>query len=526
VFHSRQVLANVVQYHGVSPSIATGAQSMGVLQELWVHFILALAGWLQRRPDISIHRGKGLTMRQRGGTLADPKLLVRSPYLHTLQKGDQFLVWHSLFGNPTILNEDAHAYLARFSEPTARATVQNLYEGVAIADQPLSTFRRLRFINPLGFDERAFLQERIQRRSDQGLDGSFIDYLELRASEACNFACSYCIAQNATRVHNRRYKKLMDLETAKKAVDLYAQLLLRTGKKRAEMTFGGGEPTLNWPLIQQTIDYIDRTYSSQLPFLFYLNSNLSLLDRERIAFIKAHRVRISPSIDGPNAVANDRTRKTSRGEGTFETIMASLQGLRRAGVRLRSCSVTTNQTNFAFVERRFIDWAQRQGFRSVNVNIDVMNDDDLEPAWVASRLMEVVRYARELQIGVSGFWRRPAENLGSSLLRHRTGFCGAVRGDNLVVDPAGDIYSCGYSNQVIGSAHSFASFFDVGGRYHRFLQRVAPLSQEYCRGCEIEGYCGGGCLATQEFNEKDNRKVRQMCELYRLMTRELLLDLV
>lgn len=454
------------------------------------------------------------------------EMFLKSQYLHSLNKRNLFIVWHSLFGNPTIVNKDACDYLSLFSIPMNINSIPKLYKLIDGADQLFETFRKSKFINPVGFNEREFLEGIIQRRIEKGLNGSFIDYLELRVSEACNFNCSYCILQNAERIHKNDYKRFMDFNTAKKAVDIYIKLLTNNSKKKAEITFGGAEPTLNWPLIQKTIEYINATYGSQLKFVFYLNTNFSLLTGERVAFVKLHKIKVSPSIDGQNALANDCTRKTKNGKGTFEEIMNVVCNLKKSGVKIPACSTTTNETNFKFINRGFIDWAKSEGFREVNINIDVMNLANINNDFVANRLIDLVRYATKSKVGISGFWRRPAENISYSLLNHRTGFCGAKRGDNLVVDPLGDIYSCGYSNKIIGSIHDFDSFFDKNGNYHNFLMQVSPIASKYCQGCEIEGYCGGGCLVTQESVEKNNDKIKQMCEIYKLMTRKLMRDLI
>lgn len=463
---------------------------------------------------------------QKNVALPHPKLFVKSQYLYILNKGNKFVVWHSLFGNPTILNKHSLEYLDLFSNPIDINGVIGLYKDKDMAYQLFETFRKYKFINKTGFDERNFLEKKIINRIQKGLTGSFIDYLELRVSEACNFNCSYCILQNAERIHNSSYKKTMEFDIAKKAVDVYVNILKKKSKKKAEITFGGAEPALNWSLIQETINYISTTYGNQLKFIFYINTNFSLLTGEKIAFIKLHKIRLSPSIDGQNSLANDSTRKTKTGDGTFETIMDVVRNLRKAGVEVPACSTTTNATNFKYINRGFIDWAKKESFREVNVNIDVMNFDDIDPDFVVNRLIGLVRYGSKSKIGVSGFWRRPAENISNSLLNHRVGFCGAVRGDNLVVDPLGDIYSCGYSNKIIGSIHAFDTYFDVDGGYHTFLKQKVPIAQKYCQGCEIEGYCGGGCLATQEFNEKNNDKIKQMCKIYRSMTRKLMIDLI
>lgn len=453
-------------------------------------------------------------------------MFLKSQYLHSLSKRNQFIVWHSLFGNPTIVNKDAYDYLSLFSAPMNTNNILKLYKVTDGASQLFETFRKSKFINPVDFNEREFLEGIIQRRIEKGLNGSFIDYLELRVSEACNFNCSYCILQNAERIPKNDYKRFMDFHTAKKAVDIYVNLLTKNLKKKAEITFGGAEPTLNWPLIQKTIEYINAIYGSQLKFVFYINTNFSLLTGERVAFVKLHKIKVSPSIDGQNALANDCTRKTKTKKGTFEAIMDVIRNLKKAGVKIPACSTTTNETNFKFINHGFIDWARRESFQEVNINIDVMNMTDLNSDFVANRLIDLVRYASKFKVGLSGFWRRPAENISYSLINHRTGFCGATRGDNLAVDPLGDIYSCGYSNKIIGSIHAFDSFFNTNGNYHNFLKQNSPLASKYCQGCEIEGYCGGGCLATQEFSEKNNDKMKQMCEIYKLMTRKLMRDLI
>jgi len=453
-------------------------------------------------------------------------MFLKSQYLHSVSKRNQLIFWHSLFGNPTIVNKDAYEFLSQFSNPMNINDILKLYKVTDGVSQLFETFRKSKFINPIGYNEREFLKGIIQRRIEKGLNGSFIDYLELRVSEACNFNCSYCILQNAERIHKKDYKRFMDFHTAKKAVNIYFKLLKNNSKKKAEITFGGAEPTLNWSLIQKTIEYINSTYGSQLKCVFYINTNFSLLNAKRIAFIKLHKIKVSPSIDGHNALANDYTRKTKTVKGTFEVIMGTIRNLKKAGVKVPACSTTTNETNFKFINHRFIDWAKREGFREVNINIDVMNMADLNSDFVANRLIDLVRYASKLKVGLSGFWRRPAENISYSLINHRTGFCGATRGDNLAVDPLGDIYSCGYSNKIIGSIPTFDSFFDNNGKYHNFLKEMSPIALKYCQGCEIEGYCGGGCLATREFNERNNNKIKQMCDIYKMMTRKLMSDLI
>ncbi|MBW2623227.1 MAG: hypothetical protein JRD68_10005 [Deltaproteobacteria bacterium] len=47
-----------------------------------------------------------------------------------------------------------------------------------------------------------------------------------------------------------------------------------------------------------------------------------------------------------------------------------------------------------------------------------------------------------------------------------------------------------------------------------------------CRGCELEGVCGGGCFATALHAQKKNDPtiIDYRCDLYREITRQLLLS--
>ena len=144
------------------------------------------------------------------------KFFVKSLFLHSIRKRNQYLIWHSLFGNPIIVNKDAYKYLEIFSTPQKIETISKLYKDKKSAFQLLGTYLKIRFINPIGFDDRVFLEKIINRRIKKGLNGSFIDYLELRVSEICNYNCSYCILQNAGRIKDKKYKKYMEFNTAKR----------------------------------------------------------------------------------------------------------------------------------------------------------------------------------------------------------------------------------------------------------------------------------------------------------------------
>lgn len=142
---------------------------------------------------------------------------------------------------------------------------------------------------------------------------------------------------------------------------------------------------------------------------------------------------------------------------------------------------------------------------------------------VVAKLIRIRHYAAERSVDVPGFWSRPAENLNESTLESRVAFCGAVRGNSMCVGPSGNIYGCGYSTTQLGTLSEIQSFHAPGTTYHRFVRNHLTGAMKMCKGCIIEGQCGGGCNITQEFaRATKTAKLERMCDFYRRMTQKIL----
>jgi radical SAM protein with 4Fe4S-binding SPASM domain len=93
----------------------------------------------------------------------------------------------------------------------------------------------------------------------------------------------------------------------------------------------------------------------------------------------------------------------------------------------------------------------------------------------------------------------------------------------MCVGPFGNIYGCGYSTTQLGTLSEIQSFHAPGTAYHRFVRDHLTGVMEMCKGCMIEGQCGGGCNITQEFvRATKTAKIERMCDFYRRMIQEIL----
>lgn len=448
---------------------------------------------------------------------------VKSRFAQVVQENGSAVIWHSLFGYPKVVPIETLEFLGSFSEP---ATIRSrLGDELTDEDQEaIEELLRCYFLVPEDFDDRAFLEEKMREREAEIVSGSLIDYLELIMSEACNFRCTYCIHFNNLETSDRinNPKKFMRFETAKETVSRYFEILRGHGKRIAEINFGGGEPLLAWPVIKQVLEYCGATYGSEFEFRFSINTNASLITPEIAATLKEHRVEIASSLDGLRE-GNDRVRLTKSGGGTFSQIMRGFETLTHAGYPLNGVAVTVTEKNFHELDESIIDWAVARGMKNVRIDIDVVDMVEIPVEDVVTRLMRIRRYAAKRGVDVPGFWSRPAENLNESTLESRVAFCGAVRGNSMCVGPSGNIYGCGYSTTQLGNLAEIQSFHAPGTAYHRFVRDHLTGVMEMCKGCMIEGQCGGGCNITQEFaRATKTAKIERMCDFYRRMTQEIL----
>ncbi len=126
----------------------------------------------------------------------------------------------------------------------------------------------------------------------------------------CNQTCLYC---HASRRRLDETGADMSRDTAERAVDL----ALATTSPGVVIEFQGGEPLVNFPVVQHVVDYANRKNRERGKQLtFRLISNLSLLDPDKLSWLLDHRVEICTSIDGP-AELHDRQRVLP-GTGSFE----------------------------------------------------------------------------------------------------------------------------------------------------------------------------------------------------------------
>ena len=330
----------------------------------------------------------------------------------------------------------------------------------------------------------------------------------------CNHACVYC---QSSAVKDARPGLDMSLETARQAVDFVFQ----SSSEQIVIEFQGGEPLLNWPVVQFCVRYArTRNAVEKKRLRIALVSNLSLMDEEKLGFLLENEVSICTSLDGP-AELHDLNRPFSTG-ASHELATRWIAEIRRRHDAQRdldvkvfrpSALVTITRDSLAR-EKEIVD-------EYVRLKLEDIFLRPLSPIGYAKRSRSKIGYAPQeflafyaraldyiLELNRSGvdLVERGALILLKRILkREDPGFydlrspCGASVGQ-LAYGFDGSIYTCDEGRMVAQQGDPLFKLGNLrGGTYRQLLgtetcRAVCAASnqegQPSCSRCVYKPYCG------------------------------------
>jgi uncharacterized protein len=313
--------------------------------------------------------------------------------------------------------------------------------------------------------------------------------VELFVTESCNLRCDYCWVPKRPRV--------MNLDTARRAVDF---LLADSGDGgRVEMTLFGGEPLLEWDLLQRVITYgEEKARALGKSIGWALTTNGTLLTQEMVEFGQRHRLNYLLSIDGAQA-AHDTHRKFADGQGSFAEVARRLPVLKRfqgwVGTRMTITPATVPW--LATSVASLVDLGVNQFLIGDDVQARWQRDDvlRLQEQWIAvGEFYHRMRSAGH-PIRMAAFEKSKRDDCDNT---NKWG-CEAAR-DKICVVPSGDIYPCARFVDKSGIQNQFRlGHIDTGltaERTRRELTDERDTIRYRCMRCRHRSTCLGGCPAT------------------------------
>jgi len=140
----------------------------------------------------------------------------------------------------------------------------------------------------------------------------------------CNFACDYCI-QGDHGDYNKQAAK-MSLEMAARIAAWVESRLDTVHPNRLVLTFFGGEPLLNMPVLYYLSERLHAAAAARdVEFLINIITNGLLLSREMVDRLNPLGLNgIKVTLDGDRE-AHNRSRPLRGGQGTFDKIIANVR---------------------------------------------------------------------------------------------------------------------------------------------------------------------------------------------------------
>ena len=324
--------------------------------------------------------------------------------------------------------------------------------------------------------------------------------ISLNLAQGCNLRCTYCFAGEG----DYGTKGMMSLATATAAIDLLAK-----DKPNFHVVFFGGEPMLNFSVIEQVV-----TWCEQRPqdITFSITTNGTLLTAEKLAWFKTKRFAMNLSYDGKGLQARQRLNKdkASNSEALVQKKLAvfgeQLAQLRE--FRLRS---TVTRENLDQLEDSLLHTLSSSNFKvlvaqhATSINGMKFSKEDIDEVGVIlrrviDRCLDGGDYARLLRL----------DNLKQTIRtihRGKTGGMACGAGVHyLTVSVGGGFYLCHRFNEDeserFGDIQAGLDTAKLDEIAHFRTAKKAP-----CDTCWMREWCAGGCFHEHKTASGDKFKI-------------------
>lgn len=432
---------------------------------------------------------------------------------------ENFLVYHSLFNNPIEIDTSILQLIEAFSKPQSIDQVHKKFQGDV--KKVIEKLIDLHYIYPAERNERQVLESLQNEFLKKIQKGSQLERLELAISNACNFGCKHCMHflnnEFSSRISSNMH---MNVKTAKKSIDTFVQKVRDNGNTSIRVHFGNGEPLMNWKTLAFALEYCESI--KDINFSYAINTNLSLLTREKAEILKKYNVKISTSLDGLKE-ANDSIRIDRYGYGTFNKIVNKIKLLSSINYPIDGFSITVTDRNFSMIDEKIIDFAKKMAVKDVSMDFDLVRSTHISTEDCVDLIIKLRRYAHKNNINFYGTWETPYRNLMlNSWLISPYAFCPALEGKTLEFNVDGSLKACGHTNTVVGFSDHIDKSFLSNSEYLQLINKRLPGNNQFCKGCELEGCCAGQCHVTLESSKNDSQLVNKTCQLMLQTTKSLI----
>lgn len=326
----------------------------------------------------------------------------------------------------------------------------------------------------------------------------------------CNLRCIYCYSEAGQR------KDKMPWQLAKNAIDFVISNALKQQRKAIVLEFhGGGEPTHNWPVLQQAITYFRKKLTSVgIKPLVKITSN-GTLNVDKLNWLARQINGYCLSFDGYKNI-QDLQRPLKKGGSSFEKVYTTARFLSEKGIKF-IIRVTVTQHNV-------MQLSQIVKYFCEDFNNSII---DLEPLYYCGRCVTssaippspdvfIEQFMKANQVAAG--YNKEISFSGFNLHKLRRAFCG-VTYPNFIVLPDGNITACTEISDIQNHLADLFIYgkqngqnFDLDQNKIRQLKSLGEKVMQDCQDCFCQYHCAGDCLAKKVVPQEENNISHYMSE--------------
>lgn len=321
----------------------------------------------------------------------------------------------------------------------------------------------------------------------------------------CNLSCVYC---QASRINSLDTSFDMKEPVAKKAVDF----ILQFPGKNITIEFQGGEPLLNFKIIEFVVNYVKKQKTNK-NVSFSIVSNLIAIDEHKIDFLLENNISLCTSCDGDKEIQDSN--RPLIGSSCFDTLERKINLINKKttdrSFGINGILTTTKKT--LNKPKEVIDEYLRLGLNSIYIR-------QVNPFGLASKSFAAINYTSEefldfykkcldyiIKINKNGkvfiegtaqiFLKKILGEYGINHMEYRSP-CGAVIGQ-IAINYDGNIYSCDEGRMMAQTGDNSFKIGDLNSSYTALFDNevtktmcLASCMEGFprCNQCAYLPYCG------------------------------------
>jgi len=314
----------------------------------------------------------------------------------------------------------------------------------------------------------------------------------------CDHSCIYCHASSKNMTRNELD---MTKKTAKKVVDM----IFQTTSPDVNIEFQGGEPLANFDIIKFIVDYsIKKNKKAKKHLKFSLVSALTLLDNEKLDWLRSKKIATCSSLDGPEKLHN-RNRPMNNNKNSHALTVKGLKKIKNKykDLHYRIGALMTTTKYSLPLYKEIINEYVKLGINNIHLRW-------LNPFGMAKTLQNTIGYTPEefinfykksldymLKLNKKGIKIR--EQMATMILKkaltdNDPNFldlrspCGAGIGQ-IAYNYDGDIYTCD-EGRMLGQMGDKS--FKIGNVYENTYEEImsCPVTKSLCVASTMEGLAG------------------------------------